>query len=85
MQILSDDQNFTILQNWVPHYTNLYTQKKNQKFHYYIGSEEIKGTDVLKTFKRLNLLSNDNTLFKGIEGNRIMNGETNVMLQMIYW
>ena len=48
-----------------------------------IGSEEIKGTDVLKkAHKKLNFLSNENNfLFKGyIEGNKIMNGETNVIV-----
>ncbi len=48
-----------------------------------IGSEEIKGTETLKkTFKRLNELSNDdNFIFKGyIEGNRMMSGETNVIV-----
>ncbi len=48
-----------------------------------IGSEEIKGTEILKkTHKKLNFLSNENNfLFKGyIEGNKIMNGETNVIV-----
>ena len=48
-----------------------------------IGSEEIKGTDMLKTaFKKLKDLSNeDNFLFKGyIEGNNIMSGESNVIV-----
>ena len=48
-----------------------------------VGSEEIKGTEVLKkTFKRLSSLSSDNNfLFKGyIEGNKIMDGHTNVIV-----
>ena len=48
-----------------------------------IGSEEIKGTEILKnTYKRLNELSNDNNfLFKGyIEGNKIMSGDSNVIV-----
>ena len=48
-----------------------------------IGSEEIKGTEILKkAFKRLNDLSNDNNfLFKGyIEGNKIMSGDANVIV-----
>ena len=48
-----------------------------------IGSEEIKGTEVLKkTYTRLKSLSNDkNFLFKGyIEGNKIMDGESNVIV-----
>ncbi len=48
-----------------------------------IGSEEIKGTDVLKkTFKKLSELSNENNfIFKGyIEGNKIMNGDSNIIV-----
>ena len=48
-----------------------------------IGSEEIKGTDTLKTTsKRLRQLSNeDNFIYNGyIEGNNIMKGETNVIV-----
>ena len=48
-----------------------------------VGSEEIKGTETLKkTFKRLKELSNDNNfLFNGyIEGNRIMDGDTNIIV-----
>ena len=48
-----------------------------------IGSEEIKGTEILKnTFKKLNELSNEkNFIFKGyIEGNKIMDGESNIIV-----
>ena len=48
-----------------------------------VGSEEIKGTDILKkAFKKLSSLSNEqNFIFKGyIEGNRIMDGDTNVIV-----
>jgi phosphate acyltransferase len=48
-----------------------------------IGSEEIKGTDILKnTYKKLKDLSNEkNFLFKGYsEGNTIMTGESNVIV-----
>ena len=48
-----------------------------------IGSEEIKGTEVLKNaYKKLNLLSkNNNFIFNGyIEGNSIMSGESNVIV-----
>ena len=44
-----------------------------------IGSEEIKGTEILKNaFKKLNSLSSDNNFkFNGyIEGNKIMSGES---------
>ena len=48
-----------------------------------VGSEEIKGTEVLKkAYKKLSGLSNENNfIFKGyIEGNRIMEAETNVIV-----
>ncbi len=48
-----------------------------------VGSEEIKGTEVLKiASKRLrNLSSNDNFIYKGyIEGNNIMTSESNVII-----
>ena len=48
-----------------------------------IGSEEIKGTEVLKkTYAKLKSLSDDkNFLFNGyIEGNQLMEGETNVIV-----
>ena len=48
-----------------------------------IGSEEIKGTEILKnTSKRLkDLSSDDNFLYNGyIEGNNIMSGESNVIV-----
>ena len=48
-----------------------------------VGSEEIKGTEMLKTAsKRLRNLSNDeNFIYKGyIEGNNIMSGDSNVII-----
>ncbi len=48
-----------------------------------VGSEEIKGTEILKTAsKRLrDLSSDDNFIYKGyIEGNNIMNGDSNVII-----
>ncbi len=48
-----------------------------------IGSEEIKGTEILKkAFKKLTRLSNDNNfIFNGyIEGNEIMKGDSNVIV-----
>ena len=48
-----------------------------------VGSEEIKGTELLKaTSKRLKDLSSDeNFIYKGyVEGNNIMSGETNVIV-----
>ena len=48
-----------------------------------VGSEEIKGTEMLKTAskKLKNLSNNDNFIYKGyIEGNNIMSGDTNVIV-----
>ena len=48
-----------------------------------VGSEEIKGTEMLKNaFKKLKHLSDDNNfIFNGyIEGNKIMTGKTNVII-----
>ena len=48
-----------------------------------IGSEEIKGTEILKkAFKKLTKLSNENNfIFNGyIEGNEIMKGDSNVIV-----
>ena len=48
-----------------------------------VGSEEIKGTEMLKTAskKLKELSSEDNFIYKGyIEGNNIMSGETNVIV-----
>ena len=48
-----------------------------------IGSEEIKGTDVLKKahFKLKNLSNENNFIFKGyIEGNKLMEGTSNVIV-----
>ena len=58
---------------------------KNQKFLLLnVGSEEIKGTEILKiASKRLKDLSSDedNFIFKGyIEGNNIMSGDSNVIV-----
>ena len=64
-------------------YKSLFPNEKAMVSLLNVGSEEIKGTEVLKkAFKRLSSLSNDNNfLFKGyIEGNRIMDGNTNVIV-----
>ena len=48
-----------------------------------VGSEEIKGTDILKkASKKLKVLSNDNNFtYQGyIEGNNIMSGDSNVIV-----
>jgi len=64
-------------------YKSLFSNEKPIVSLLNIGSEEIKGTELLKkTFKRLKTLSNDNNfIFKGyIEGNRLMDGNTNVIV-----
>ena len=47
-----------------------------------IGSEELKGNEVIKeTFQKLNDLKNENFDFSGyIEGNELMNGQVNVIV-----
>ena len=64
-------------------FKSLYPKQKPIVSLLNVGSEEIKGTEVLKrAFKKLKELSNDkNFLFKGyIEGNKIMDGDTNVIV-----
>ncbi len=64
-------------------YKSLFPNKKPLVSLLNIGSEEIKGTETLKkTFKKLTNLSNENNfLFNGyIEGNKIMDGESNVII-----
>ena len=48
-----------------------------------VGSEEIKGTEILKNaYKKLKLLNDDNNfIFNGyIEGNKLMDGDSNVLV-----
>ena len=64
-------------------YKSLYPDDKPLVSLLNVGSEEIKGTEILKkAYKKLNNLSNEkNFIFKGyIEGNKIMDGETNVII-----
>ena len=64
-------------------YKSLYPHYKPLVSLLNVGSEEIKGTEILKkAYKKLNNLSNENNfIFKGyIEGNKIMEGETNVIV-----
>ena len=64
-------------------YKSLYPNDKPLVSLLNIGSEEIKGTDVLKkAFKKLTTLSNDNNfIFNGyIEGNKIMSGNSDVIV-----
>ena len=64
-------------------YKSLYPSDKPLVSLLNVGSEEIKGTEVLKkAFKRLTDLSDDNNfIFKGyIEGNKLMEGNSNVIV-----
>ena len=64
-------------------YKSLFPEDKPHVSLLNIGSEEIKGTEVLKkTFKKLNELSDEtNFIFNGyIEGNEIMDGKSNVIV-----
>ena len=64
-------------------YKSLYLNDKPKVSLLNIGSEEIKGTETLKTAsKRLRNLSNEkNFIYKGyIEGNDLMKGESNVIV-----
>ena len=64
-------------------YKSIFPEQKPKVSLLNIGSEEIKGTEILKkTYSELKNLSNDeNFLFNGyIEGNKIMDGESNVIV-----
>ena len=64
-------------------YKSIFPEQKPNVALLNIGSEEIKGTEVLKkTYSELKNLSDDeNFIFKGyIEGNKIMDGESNVIV-----
>ena len=64
-------------------YKSLYPSDKPKVSLLNVGSEEMKGTEILKTAsKRLKELSSeDNFLYKGyIEGNNIMTGNSNVIV-----
>ena len=64
-------------------YKSLYPNDKPLVSLLNVGSEEIKGTEILKNAsKRLRELSNeDNFIYKGyIEGNNIMSGDSNVIV-----
>ncbi len=64
-------------------YKSIFPQQKPLVSLLNIGSEEIKGTEVLKkTYSELKQLSNEsNFIFKGyVEANKIMHGECNVII-----
>ncbi len=63
-------------------YKSLYPEKNPNVALLNIGSEELKGNEVIKeTFQLLNDKKNDNFNFAGyIEGNQLMEGEVNVIV-----
>ena len=63
-------------------YTSLYPNKRPNIGLLNIGSEELKGNEIIKeTFKILNEKKSPNFNFNGyIEGNQIMNGDINVII-----
>ena len=63
-------------------YTSLYPNKKPNIGLLNIGSEELKGNEIIKeTFKILNDKKSENYNFSGyIEGNQIMDGKINVII-----
>jgi len=63
-------------------FNSLYPQEKAKVALLNIGSEEIKGNEVIKnTYQKLNQIENSDYKFKGyIEGNQLMNGDVNVIV-----
>jgi len=63
-------------------FNSLYPNEEAKVALLNIGSEEIKGSEVIKdTYQKLNQIENSNYQFKGyIEGNELMNGEVNVIV-----
>ena len=63
-------------------YKSLYPLEQPNVALLNIGSEELKGNEIIKeTFQTLNEKKNDNFNFSGyIEGNQLMNGEVNVIV-----
>ena len=63
-------------------FNSLFPEEKAKVALLNIGSEEVKGNEVIKeTYKKLNQISNEDFEFKGfIEGNSLMNGEVNVIV-----
>ena len=63
-------------------FNSLFPEEKAKVALLNIGSEEVKGNEVIKeTYKKLNQISNEDFEFKGfIEGNSLMKGEVNVIV-----
>tara|TARA_B100001142_G_scaffold303318_1_gene330559 strand:- start:1392 stop:2396 length:1005 start_codon:yes stop_codon:yes gene_type:complete len=63
-------------------FNSLYPNEKAKVALLNIGSEEIKGNEIIKdTYQKLNQIENPDYEFKGyIEGNQLMNGDVNVII-----
>jgi glycerol-3-phosphate acyltransferase PlsX len=63
-------------------FKSLYPEEKAKVALLNIGSEEVKGNEVIKeTYKKLNQIVNENFEFKGfVEGNHLMDGDVNVIV-----
>ena len=63
-------------------FKSLYPTEKAKVALLNIGSEEIKGNEIIKnTYQKLNQIDNSGYEFKGyIEGNQLMNGDVNVIV-----
>ena len=63
-------------------YKALYPEDEAKVSLLNIGSEEIKGNEIIKeTFQKINVMKNLNFIFSGyIEGNELMNGDVNVIV-----
>ena len=63
-------------------FNSLYPNEKAKVALLNIGSEEVKGSEVIKnTYQKLNQIDNSDYEFKGyIEGNELMNGDVNVIV-----
>jgi len=63
-------------------FNSLYPNEKAKIALLNIGSEEVKGNEIIKsTYQKLNQINNLNFDFKGyIEGNELMNGDVNVIV-----
>ena len=78
-----DDKNlidFAIMGSSI--FKSLYPEEKAKVALLNIGSEEVKGNDIIKnTYQKLNQIQSEDFEFKGyIEGNNLMNGDVNVIV-----
>ena len=78
-----DEQNLVDFAELGSALLNHYFQTKNQVSLLNIGSEEVKGTEVLKKTSKIlkKISSEENFIYKGyIEGNEMMDGNSNVIV-----